>query len=57
VLEHIVGQDPSQDRAAQRLAEVREMIRREEAIKRAEPIIAELSRWMANIDRLRGHAA
>jgi tetratricopeptide (TPR) repeat protein len=57
ILEKIVGHDPSQERAAQRLSEVREMIRREAAIKQAEPVIAELSRWLGNIDRLRGHAA
>jgi Tfp pilus assembly protein PilF len=57
VLEKIVEQDPLQDDTVQRLAEVREMIRRGAAVKRSEAVIAELSRWLGNIHRLYGHAA
>lgn len=56
VLEKIVEQDPSQEETVQRLAEVREMVRKEAAAKRTESIIAELSRWLGRIDGLRGHA-
>lgn len=33
------------------------MIRREEAAQRDAPVIAELSRWLENIGKSRGHAA
>lgn len=57
VLETIVAKDPGQEKAAERLAEVREMARREETARRYAPVIAELSRWLDNIGRLRNHAA
>jgi tetratricopeptide (TPR) repeat protein len=56
VLEEIVRKDPQQEKAAHLLREVREMISREESAKRQAPVIAELSRWLDNIDRLRSHA-
>ena len=57
VLEEIVRKDPAQERAAPMLRDVREMINREESAKRNAPVVAELSRWLGNIDRLRIHAA
>jgi len=57
VLEEIVRKDPQQEKAAQMLRDVREMISREESAKRQAPVITELSRWLENIDRLRTHAA
>jgi tetratricopeptide (TPR) repeat protein len=57
VLEGILRRDPQQEKTAERLAEVREMIRRAAAAKRSAPVIAELSRWLDNISGLRAHAA
>ncbi|OGP85423.1 MAG: hypothetical protein A2V87_08200 [Deltaproteobacteria bacterium RBG_16_58_17] len=57
VLEAILRKEPQQERAAGMLREVREMIRREASAQRAAPVIAELSRWLENIVRLRVHAA
>jgi len=57
VLEAILAREPQQEKAAGMLREVRELIRREEAARRNAPLIAELSRWLENIGRLRGHAA
>jgi hypothetical protein len=57
VLETILRKDPQQEKAAGMLREVREAIDREESIKRAGPVIAELSRWLGNIAGLSGHAA
>jgi thioredoxin-like negative regulator of GroEL len=57
VLEEIVRKDPQQEKASQMLREVREMIHREASAKRNAPVIAELSRWLGNVDRLRLHGA
>jgi hypothetical protein len=57
VLAKIVEQNPLQEETVRRLAEVGEMIRVEEAAKKTERVVAELSRWLGNIDRLYGHAA
>jgi hypothetical protein len=57
VLESILQKDPQQEKAAAMLRVVRETIGREESIKKAAPVIAELSRWLGSIGRLRDHAA
>ena len=57
VLEAILRKEPQQERAAGMLREVREMIRREASAQRVAPVVAELSRWLENIVRLRVHAA
>ncbi len=57
VLEAIIRKDPGQEKAATMLREVWEMIFREESGQRDTGVIAELSRWLDNIGRLRGHAA
>ena len=57
VLEKIVGEDPQNGKAATLLQEVRDLILREASVQRYAGVIAELSRWLDNIGRLRGHAA
>jgi tetratricopeptide (TPR) repeat protein len=57
VLEAILRRDPRQEKAAERLREVRERIGGEGAVANASPVIAELYRWLDNIGRLRSHAA
>ena len=57
VLEAVIGRQPENERARAMLDEVREMILREEARQRYPIVIDELSRWLDNIGRLRGHAA
>ncbi|MHB9096783.1 MAG: tetratricopeptide repeat protein [Syntrophales bacterium] len=57
VLEAIIRKDPAQEKAAEMLREVWEMIFKEESGKRSPEVVAELSRWLDNIGRLRGHAA
>jgi tetratricopeptide (TPR) repeat protein len=57
LLEKIVGQEPQNERAAGLLREVRDRILREASVQRYAALIAELSRWLDNIGRLRGHAA
>jgi tetratricopeptide (TPR) repeat protein len=57
VLEKIAGDDPQNGKAAALLAEVREKLLREASAQRYAGVIAELSRWLDNIDRLRVHAA
>jgi tetratricopeptide (TPR) repeat protein len=57
ILEAILLKDPQQVRAAGRLQEVTERLRGEGSAAKAAPVIAELSRWLDNIGRLRGHAA
>jgi tetratricopeptide (TPR) repeat protein len=57
ILEAILLKDPKQVRAAGRLQEVTERLRGEGSAAKAAPVIAELSRWLDNIDRVRGHAA
>ncbi len=56
VLEAIIRKDPEQEKAAAMLREVWEMIFREESGQRDTAVVAELSRWLDNIGRLRGHA-
>jgi Tfp pilus assembly protein PilF len=57
VLEKIVGQEPQNGKAAGLLQEVRERILREASAQQYAGVITELSRWMDNIGRVRGHAA
>ncbi len=57
VLEAIIRKDPGHEKAARLLGEVREMILREESRQRYPGVIDELSRWLANIGRSRGHVA
>jgi tetratricopeptide (TPR) repeat protein len=58
VLEVILRKkDPQQERAAERLREVTERLSGEEAAAKAAPVVAELSRWLDNIGRLRNDAA
>ena len=56
VLEAILRKDPREERAAIRLREI-EALSGEGSAAKAAPVIAELSRWLDNIGRLRGHAA
>jgi thioredoxin-like negative regulator of GroEL len=57
VLEKIVGQEPQNEKAAGLLREVRDRILRGASVQRYAAVIAELSRWLDNIGRLRGYAA
>ncbi|MCX5819319.1 MAG: tetratricopeptide repeat protein [Deltaproteobacteria bacterium] len=57
VLEKIIGGDPQNEKAAALLTEVREQLRRAVSAQPDAGVIAELSRWLDNIGRLRGHAA
>ena len=57
VLDKIIGEDPQNEKAAALLTEVREQLRREVSAQPDAAAIAELSRWLDNIGRLRGHAA
>ena len=57
VLEKIIGEDPQNEKAASLLTEVRKQLRREVSAQPDAAVIAELSRWLNNISRLRGHAA
>jgi hypothetical protein len=57
VLEKIVGRDLQNETASGLLREVREQILREASAEQYAGVVAELSRWMDNIGRLRGHAA
>ena len=57
VLEKIVGQDPQNGKAAGLLQEVRDRILGKAPVQRHTGVIAELSRWLDNIGRVRGHAA
>lgn len=57
VLEKIVNDDPQNGKAAALLAEVREQLRRGASPQPDTRVIVELSRWLDNIGRLRGHAA
>ncbi|MHB8771463.1 MAG: tetratricopeptide repeat protein [Syntrophales bacterium] len=57
LLEAIAGREPDNARAAQLLGEVRETVRRrQEAERQNRVVIGELSRWLDNAARLRGHA-
>lgn len=53
----IAGREPGNARAVQLLAEVRETLRRQEAERQNRAVIGELSRWLDNVGRLRGHAS
>jgi tetratricopeptide (TPR) repeat protein len=57
ILEAILLKDPRQERAVERLREVTETLCAEGPSATAAPVIVELSRWLDNIGRLRGHAA
>jgi tetratricopeptide (TPR) repeat protein len=57
VLEAIIRKEPQNEKAATLLREVWEMILREESRQRYAGVIGELSRWLDNIGRSRGHAA
>jgi tetratricopeptide (TPR) repeat protein len=57
VLEKIVAQEPQNGKAAGLLQEVRDRILREASVQRHAGVVAELSRWLDNIGRTRGHAA
>lgn len=57
VLEKIIRQEPQNRKAAELLAEVRERLRPTAAAPPEAAVITELSHWLENIGRLRGHAA
>lgn len=57
VLEKIIGQDPKNEKAAGLLQEVRERLLTGASAQPYAGVIAELSRWLDNIGRLRAHAA
>jgi tetratricopeptide (TPR) repeat protein len=57
VLEAIIRKEPEHEKAAALLREVWEMILQEESRQRYPHVIDELSRWLDNIGRMRGHAA
>ena len=56
VLEAVLKRDPRQEKAAERLDEVRAMLHPELRVSRFTPVIGELNRWLDNIGRLRSHA-
>ena len=55
--EAIIRKEPGHEKADALLDGVKEMILREEARQRYPRVIDELSRWLDNIGRMRGHAA
>lgn len=57
VLQKIIGRDPQNGKAALLLQEVRERLIGGNSTHPYAEIIAELSRWLDNIGRLRAHAA
>jgi tetratricopeptide (TPR) repeat protein len=57
VLEKIIGQDPQNEKAAGLLQEVRERVLKGASAQQYTGVIAELSRWLDNIGRLRAHEA
>ena len=57
LLEKIIGEDPKNERASVLLTEVRERLRGTVASPPDTGVVAELSNWLNNIGRLRGHAA
>ncbi len=57
VLEAVLRKDPQQEEAAKRLREITETPGGKEAAAKEAPVLSELSRWLDNIGRLRGHAA
>jgi tetratricopeptide (TPR) repeat protein len=56
VLEAVLRKDPHHEKAAAMLREVWAMTLRESSVKKYAPVVAELSRWLDNIGRLRSHA-
>ena len=56
VLEKIVGREPQNDRAAGLLRDVRDRLQPATASQKDAAVAAELSRWLDNVGRLRGHA-
>jgi len=56
VLEKIVGQEPQNEKAAGLLQEVRERLLQGASAQQYAGVVAELSRWLDNIGRLRAHA-
>jgi tetratricopeptide (TPR) repeat protein len=57
LLEKIIGHDPQNQKAAGLLQDVRERLLKGASAQQDAGIIAELSRWLDNIGRLRAHAA
>ena len=57
LLGKIIGHDPQNEKAAGLLQEVRELILKGASAQQYAGVIAELSRWLDNIGRLRAHAA
>jgi tetratricopeptide (TPR) repeat protein len=57
VLEKIIGQDPQNEKAAGLLQEVRGRVLKGASAQQYAGVIAELSRWLNNIGRLRANAA
>jgi tetratricopeptide (TPR) repeat protein len=57
LLEKIVEQEPQNEKASRLLEEVRDRMRAQAAEKRNAALIAELSRWLNQMDRVRGHVA
>ena len=57
VLEKIIGHDPQNEKAVGLLQEVRERLLKGPSAQPYAGVIAELSRWLDNIGRLRAHAA
>ena len=56
VLEKIVRREPQNDRAAGLLRDVRGRLQPATASPKDAAVAAELSRWLDNVGRLRGHA-
>ena len=57
LLEKIIGHDPQDQKAAELLQEVRERLLKGASAQQDAAVVAELSRWLDNIGRLRAHAA
>ncbi len=57
VLQKIIGRDPQNEKAALLLQDLRERVLGEASPQPYAGVIAELSRWLDNIGRLRAHAA
>jgi len=56
VLEKIVRREPQNGKATELLREVRDRLQPEGSVPRQAAVTAELSRWLDNIARMRGHA-
>ena len=57
LLDKIIGHDPQNQKAAGLLQEVRERLLKGASAQQDAAVVAELSRWLGNIGRLRAHAA